>query len=244
MNLALIGHGRMGHEVEHVALEKGLKVLKVFEIGENRQGAALTKSSLKGVDVCIDFSAPESAFDNILSVAEAGVNMVVGTTGWYDRLEEVRTLVKKKGIGFLYASNFSLGINIFLQIVMDASHLFDAYGDYDVAVSEVHHQGKADSPSGTALSIGSTILKELHRKKEIFSETSHGVIKPNQLHVTSTRLGHTTGRHSVVFDSEADTIELVHTAKSRRGFAVGAIVAAEWLKGKKGFYTMRDVLHP
>ncbi len=244
MHLALIGYGRMGHEVEHVAEEKGIKVSKIFEIGENQHGVALTKSALKGVDVCIDFSSPESAFENIKAVAEAGVNIVVGTTGWYDRLEEVRGLVKKKGIGCLYATNFSLGVNLFLQIVMDASHLFDAYSDYDVAVSEVHHQGKADSPSGTALSIGTTILKELRRKNEILSEASHGVIKPNQLHVTSTRLGHTTGKHTVVFDSESDSIELVHTAKNRRGLAVGAVVAAEWLKGKKGMYTMRDVLHP
>ncbi len=234
----------MGHEVEHVAKEKGIKISKIFEIGENQQGGALTKSALKGVDVCIDFSSPEGAFENISAAADAGVNIVVGTTGWYDRLEEVRAMVKKRGIGCLYASNFSLGINLFLQIVMDAAHLFDAYADYDVAVSEVHHRGKSDSPSGTALSIGSTILKEFRRKNEILSEASHGIIKPNQLHVTSTRLGNTTGRHSVVFDSEADTIELVHSAKNRRGFAVGAIVAAEWLKGKKGFYTMRDVLHP
>jgi 4-hydroxy-tetrahydrodipicolinate reductase len=244
MNLALIGYGRMGHEVEHVAREKGLKVVKTFDIAENARGAALTRASLKGVDVCIDFSSPEAVYENICAVADAGANLVVGTTGWYSRLEEVRALVKKKGIGFLYASNFSLGVNIFLQIVLDASHLFDAYSEYDVAVTEIHHQGKSDSPSGTALSVGSTILKEIHRKKEILTETSHGTIQPHQLHISSTRLGHTTGKHSVVFDSEADTVELVHTAKSRRGFAIGAVVAAEWLKGKKGFYTMRDVLHP
>ena len=244
MQLALIGYGRMGREVEQVAQDKGLKIGKIFEIGENSRGTALSKSSLKGVDVCIDFSSPESAVDNINAVADAGVNIVVGTTGWYDKLEEIRATVKKKGIGLLYASNFSLGVNIFLQIVSDASRLFDAHKEYDVAVSEVHHQGKADSPSGTALSIGSTILKEFHRKHEILPETSHSTIKPDQLHVTSTRLGHTTGKHSVTFDSEADTIELIHTAKSRRGFAIGAVVAAEWLKGKKGFYTMRDVLHP
>ncbi|MGA9119181.1 MAG: 4-hydroxy-tetrahydrodipicolinate reductase [Bacteroidota bacterium] len=243
MNLALIGYGRMGHEVEQVARERGLKILKVFEIGENERGAALTRASLKGVDVCIDFSAQEGVYENICAVAETGANMVVGTTGWYDRLEEVRALVKKKKMGFLFASNFSLGVNIFLQIIMDASHIFDAYPEYDVAVNEIHHQGKSDSPSGTALSIGSTILKEFHRKKEILAETSHGAIKSHQLHIGSTRLGHTTGKHSVIFDSESDSIEFIHTAKNRRGFAVGAVVAAEWLKGKKGFYTMRDVLH-
>ena len=127
MHLALIGYGRMGHEVEHVAEEKGLKISKIFEIGENQHGAALTKSGLKGVDVCIDFSSPEARSRISGPSRMPGSNIVVGTTGWYDRLDEVRALVKKKKIGFLYASNFSLGVNIFLQIVMDASHLFDAY---------------------------------------------------------------------------------------------------------------------
>ena len=244
MNLALIGHGKMGKEVERVAHEKGCKVVKIFEVDENQEGSALTKEALKTVDVCIDFSSPEAALSNIEAVAECGKNIVVGTTGWYDRLDYVRKLVKEKKIGFLYASNFSLGVNIFNQIVMDAAHLFEKHAQYDVSVSEIHHQGKADSPSGTALTLGSTILQAIKRKSELVTETQHGGIKPHQLHVTSTRMGTVTGRHAVLFDSDADTIELVHTAKNRSGFAQGAIVAAEWLKGKKGFYTMRDVLLP
>ncbi len=244
MNIALVGYGKMGKEVERVAVERGIHVTKIFDVRENPEGSGLTRESLQGVDVCIDFSAPEAALANIQAVAAAGKNMVVGTTGWYDRLEDVRQLIKKKHVGFLYASNFSLGVNIFMQVVMDAAHLFDQYPEYDAAIMETHHCGKADSPSGTALSLASVVLKELRRKNEILTEPSHGRIKPGQLHVTSTRVGQTTGKHAVVFDSGADTVELIHTAKNRTGFALGAVVAAEWLKGKKGFYTMRDVLLP
>jgi 4-hydroxy-tetrahydrodipicolinate reductase len=244
MNLALIGHGKMGQEVERVAQEKGLKIVRIFEVDENQDGGALTKESLKSVDVCIEFSSPEAVLSNIEAVAECGKNIVVGTTGWYDRLDYVRKLVKEKKIGLLYAPNFSLGVNIFNQLVMDAAHLLEKYTQYDVAINEIHHRGKADSPSGTALTLGSTILQVLKRKSELVTETEHGTIKPHQIHVTSTRMGTVTGKHTVLFDSEADSIELVHTAKSRSGFAQGAIVAAEWLKGKKGFYTMRDVLLP
>lgn len=244
MNLALIGYGKMGKEVERVAQERGFKVVKVFEVDENADGGALTRENLKSVDVCIDFSSPETVLNNIEAVADCGKNIVVGTTGWYDRLDYVRKLVKEKKIGFLYATNFSLGVNIFTQIVMDAAHLFEKYPQYDVAVSETHHKGKVDSPSGTGLTLGSAILQVIKRKSELATETQHGAIKPHQLHVTSTRMGTVTGKHTVLFDSDADSIELVHTAKNRTGMAVGAIVAAEWLKGKKGFYTMRDVLLP
>jgi 4-hydroxy-tetrahydrodipicolinate reductase len=244
LNIAIIGYGRMGKEVELVAKEKGLRVASIITEENNTGGLGITPDSLKGVDVCIDFSVPTAALDNIEAVADCGKSMVVGTTGWYDRLEHVRKLVKEKKIGFLYASNFSLGVNIFSQIVMDASRLFDRYSDYDVSIHEVHHKGKADSPSGTALSLGSTILQSMKRKTELLHETPHGQIKPHQLHVTSTRIGSVTGTHTVLFDSECDSIELVHRAKGRRGFALGAVVAAEWLKGKKGFYTMRDVILP
>jgi 4-hydroxy-tetrahydrodipicolinate reductase len=244
MNIALIGYGKMGKEVEQVAKDRGLTIARIFTEENNTGGLGLTKDSLKTVDVCIDFSTPAAVLDNIEAVAECGKNMVVGTTGWYDRLESVRKIVKEKKIGLLYASNFSLGVNIFTQIVLDASHLMEKYPEYDVSVNEVHHSGKVDSPSGTALSLGSTILQSLRRKKELLTETSHGQIKPHQLHITSQRVGHVVGRHTVLFDSEFDTIELVHSAKGRRGFALGAVVAAEWIKGKKGMYTMRDVILP
>jgi 4-hydroxy-tetrahydrodipicolinate reductase len=240
--VALIGYGKMGKEIERAARDKGLRVAAVFDIDTNTGGGGLTAASLKGVDVCIDFSTPGAVLDNIHAVAACGKNIVVGTTGWYERLDEVKAVVKKQKIGLLYSSNFSLGVNIFLQIVSQAAHLLDHYPSYDVALSEVHHRGKADSPSGTALALASEITRAMKRKSEIQGEASHGAIAAHALHVTSTRVGHVPGKHSVMFDGEADTIELVHTARNRAGFAQGAVVAAGWLAGKKGIYTMRDVV--
>jgi 4-hydroxy-tetrahydrodipicolinate reductase len=242
MNIALIGYGKMGKEVETAAKGRGLTVAKVFDIHNNTGSLGLTHESLKGIDVCIEFSTPGTVFDNIAAAASCGKNIVVGTTGWYDRLDAVRKLVKESKIGFLYSPNFSLGVNIFVQVVAHAAHLMDRYTQYDAAVMESHHRAKVDSPSGTALTIAQSVLAGMKRKTEIVSETLHGQIKPNQLHVTSSRLGSVAGTHAVVFDSDADSIELVHTAKNRSGFALGAVVAAEWLRGKKGVYTMRDVI--
>jgi 4-hydroxy-tetrahydrodipicolinate reductase len=242
MNLALIGYGKMGREVELLAKEKGIKIASIFTSDNNIDGIGLTPASLKGVDICIDFSTPTSVVKNVEAIASCGKSIVVGATGWYDRMDEVKKLVKERKIGFLYAANFSLGVNLFSQLVMDAAHLFEKHSGYDVSINEVHHRGKVDSPSGTALSLASLIMQTIRRKTDILSENPHREIKLHELHVTSTRVGTINGKHTVLFDSEADTIELVHTAKNRRGFALGAIVAAEWLKGKKGFYTMRDVI--
>lgn len=242
MNIALIGYGKMGKEVEALAKEKGVKIANIFTEENNIGGGALTPEALKDVDVCIEFSTPAAVLDNIKAVATCGKNIVVGTTGWYDKLDEVKKLVAKENIGFLYATNFSLGVNLFMHIVSNASQLVDRYSDYDVAISETHHNKKADAPSGTALSLGATILKEFRRKTELLANSPEGQIQSNQLHVTSTRVGSVAGTHKVTFDSESDSIELIHTAKDRRGFALGALVAAEWLQGKKGFYTMRDVI--
>ena len=242
MKIALLGYGKMGKEVEAAAKAKGFTVSKVFDIHNNTGSLGITAESLKGIDVCIEFSTPGSVLENIAAAAACGKNIVVGTTGWYDRLDHVKKIVKESKIGFLYSPNFSLGVNVFMQIVTQAAHMMDRYAEYDAAVMESHHRGKVDSPSGTALTLASGILQGMKRKTEITSGTLQGQIKPHQLHVASTRLGSVTGTHAVVFDSEADSIELVHTAKNRSGFAVGAVVAAEWLKGKKGFYTMRDVI--
>jgi 4-hydroxy-tetrahydrodipicolinate reductase len=242
MNIALIGYGKMGKEVEAVAKERGVRIVMIFTRENNLDGAGLTKSALTNVDVCIDFSTPEAALRNIEAVVACGKNMVVGTTGWHNNLQRARELVRKHKTGLVYASNFSLGVNIFSRMVAEAARLIEPYAEYDVAISETHHAGKADSPSGTALSLASLIMQSLRRKSELMTEPAKGRIKPHQLHIASQRLGHTTGRHCVAFDSDADTIELVHTAKNRRGFAAGALVAAQWIKGKKGFYTMHDVI--
>ena len=242
MNVALIGYGTMGKEIERLAADRKITVAQIFTRENNQGGIGLTKHALHAVDVCIDFSTAMAVGSNIEMVAKYGKNIVVGTTGWHNKLEEVKKLVKTRKIGLLYSSNFSLGMNIFYQVLTSAGHLFDKSNFYDVAIHEMHHKAKADSPSGTALTLGQIVLQHLHRKKELLHEISHKQIKPEQLHITSTRVGNIIGTHRVIFDSEADSIELVHTAKNRSGFAFGALLAAEWLKGKKGVYTMKDVL--
>lgn len=242
MNIAIIGYGKMGKEVEALARERSIPVGKIFTGENNVHGSGLTKESLKNVDICIEFTSPLSVIDNIEAIAEAGKNVVVGTTGWYDHLDAITKLIKKSRTGLIYAPNFSLGINLFYHIVGTATKIFDKFDNYDVAISETHHKEKADSPSGTALALGNVIIQNMRRKKELFHEAAHTKMKPERVHITSTRVGNVVGRHSLLFDSDADSIELVHSAKNRRGFALGALIAAEWLNGKKGVYTMKDVI--
>lgn len=242
MNIGIIGYGKMGNEIERIAALRKITVKKVFTDENNMDGLGLTKQSLRDIDVCIDFTAPTAVIGNIEAVAACGKNIVVGTTGWYDKLDEVKKLVRAQKIGLLYSPNFSLGMNIFYQVLSSAAHVFEKFDFYDVAISETHHHGKADSPSGTALALGQIVLQHIRRKKEMVHETVHKTIKPEQLHVTSTRVGNVVGIHRVLFDSEGDSIELMHTAKNRSGFALGALIAAEWLRGKKGVFMMKDVL--
>jgi 4-hydroxy-tetrahydrodipicolinate reductase len=242
MNIALIGYGRMGKEIEQIASARKIPIKKIFTLENNLRAMAIVPQALKDVDVCIDFSVPSAVLENIRAVAECGKNIVVGTTGWYDNLKDVEKLVKEKKIGLLYSPNFSPGMNIFYHIITTAAHIADKFDGYDIAIQETHHRGKVDSPSGTALSMGQIVLQQIRRKKGMLHETARAAIRPDQIHVTSTRLGSVVGTHRLLLDSDADSIELIHTAKNRSGFALGAVIGAEWLKGKKGIYTMKDVV--
>jgi 4-hydroxy-tetrahydrodipicolinate reductase len=242
MNIALIGHGRTGKEIERIAIQRKIAVKQVFTSKNNKNGKGITGTSLKGIDVCIDFSAPESVLANIRAVAACRKNLVVGTTGWQKSLGEVKKLVTSGNIGFLYAPNFSVGMNVFASVLSSALRSFNKFDEYDVAIHEIHHRDKTDSPSGTALMLSAIVLEEFKKKKTILSEMVHQAVQPGQLHVTSSRLGNVAGTHKILFDSAADSIELIHTAKNQSGFALGAVIAAEWLNGKKGFYTMKDLL--
>jgi 4-hydroxy-tetrahydrodipicolinate reductase len=234
MKIALIGFGKMGREIDALAREQGETIAKVFEID-----SPVTPADLTDVDVCIDFSTLGAVLSNIRCAAEARRDIVVGTTGWDKHLGEVRNLFKESGL--LYSSNFSLGMNIFFRIAASAAELMRNSAEYDPYIEEIHHRQKADSPSGTALSLGRILLERIDRKKGILSHPPEGKIAPDQLHIASIRAGTVTGTHIVAFDSEADLIELRHTAKNRRGFALGALTAARWLRGRKGVYTMDDV---
>ena len=234
MKIALIGYGKMGKEIEAAARDRGYTIGKVFEID-----APVRADALAEIDLCIDFSTPEAVVSNIRAAIDAKRDIVVGTTGWYQHLPDFQDRVKESGL--LYSSNFSLGMNYFFRIVKRAAELMNGAPQYDPYVHEVHHRQKVDSPSGSALTLAKILLDAIERKSEILAKSPDGKISPEALHVTSTRVGVVTGTHTVAFDSEADLIELTHVAKNRRGFALGAVKAAEWLHGRKGIYTMDDV---
>jgi 4-hydroxy-tetrahydrodipicolinate reductase len=234
MKIALMGFGKMGKEIDAIAREQGEVIARVFEIDN-----PVKPQDLADVDICIEFSTPESVLPNIRAAVQAKRDIVVGTTGWHQHLEEIKRTVKDSGV--LYSSNFSLGMNIFLRLTKRAAELMNRAADYDPYIQESHHRQKVDSPSGTAISLAKILIDGIDRKKEILSKPPDGAIKPEMLHVSSTRAGMIAGIHTVGFDSEADSIELRHVAKGRRGFALGALAAARWLHGRKGVYTMDDV---
>jgi 4-hydroxy-tetrahydrodipicolinate reductase len=234
MKIALMGFGKMGKEIDAAAREQGEVIARVFEIDN-----PVKPQDLVDVDICIEFSTPQSVLPNIHAAIQAKCDIVVGTTGWHQHLDEIKNTVKDSGL--LYSSNFSLGMNIFLRLTRRAAELMNRAPEYDPYIHESHHRQKVDSPSGTAISLAKILIDGIDRKKEILSKPPEGAIRPEMLHVSSTRAGMIAGIHTVGFDSEADSIELRHVAKGRRGFALGALTAARWLHGRKGVYTMDDV---
>lgn len=244
MNIAIIGYGRMGHEVEKIAIAKGINVASIIDpSGKDATHKAIDEKSLKNADVCIDFTVPSIVLDNIKKISKLKKNIVVGTTGWYDGLDDARKIIKENNVGLIYSSNFSIGVNIFFRIIEDAAKMFNKIDDYDVYGYELHHNKKIDSPSGTAKAIGELLLKNIKRKKKLLFEKIGRKIEPDELHFASVRSGSIPGTHVVGFDSNADTIELKHIARNREGFALGAIMAAQWIQNKKGFYNINDMLN-
>jgi len=234
MRIALIGFGKMGREIDAVAREQGETVAHIFDSKH-----PLKPEMLADVDVCIEFTKPTAVLTHIYAAIEAKQDIVVGTTGWYDHVPDLQAKARESGI--LYSPNFPLGMNIFQRIVTRAAELMQNASDYDPFIHEEHHRHKADSPSGTAMRLAGILLEKIDRKKAVQTQPPSGKIESNALHVTSTRAGSITGTHTVAFDSEADSIELRHIAKNRRGFALGALAAARWLRGRHGVYTMDDV---
>jgi 4-hydroxy-tetrahydrodipicolinate reductase len=227
MKIAIIGYGKMGRMIERLALARGHEISGRFDIENNIGGAGLTAEALAGVDVAIEFSTPETAVENIRRLVSLRVPTVVGTTGWYSRLDEVRDLVGRENGALVYGANFSIGMNIFFKIAQHAASLFARSNEYAPFLLEQHHQFKKDAPSGSALVIAS-LLRE-----------SYGERTPEAV---SVRAGYVPGTHEVGFDSEADTITLTHTARSREGFAAGALLAAELIMGKRGVYEFSELL--
>ena len=259
MNIAIIGYGKMGRLLEARAIDAGHKVSAVIDpiVGEPYivngkpvMGTAAYKSidALAGPnckpDVAIEFTHPDTAPANLLFLAKEKIAAVVGTTGWYDRINEINATFTKTGTPFFWSPNFSLGMNLFYRIASYCARIFDPFPDYDVGGFEAHHNKKADSPSGTAKAIAEKMLSNMTRKKKAVYETLDRPPAADELHFASLRAGAIPGVHSLVFDSPADTIEVTHTLRNRDGLAAGAIRAAQWLHSKKagGVFTMDDML--
>ena len=227
MKIAIIGYGKMGRLVEQTAWARGHEVVARFDIDNNKRGEGLTKENLAGVEVAIEFSAPEAVVDNLRRLIALGVPAVVGTTGWYEQLDEIKQLAKQHEGTLVYGANFSVGMNLFFKIADYAAQLFARFEEYDPFLVEHHHKFKKDAPSGTAF-----VIERLMRE-------SYGDRTPHSL---SIRAGYAPGTHEVGFDSEADNVTLTHTARSRQGFAAGAVFAAEQIVKRRGVYEFSELL--
>lgn len=243
MRIALIGYGKMGREVELGATQKGHSIVaRIDPVAAEGHMREVSAAALEAADVCIEFTQPDAAVRNAQQVARLNKPIVVGTTGWYGHLAEVEKSVLEAGSALVYAPNFSLGVNLFYRIAETAAVLFNRFEEYDVCGLEMHHRKKVDSPSGTARKLEEIVLKSFPRKNRLLSDSVNRAIEPEEFHLVSLRAGHFPGTHSLKFDAAADTVELTHTARSRAGFASGALLAAEWIVGRKGFYTFEQVL--
>lgn len=245
MKIALLGYGKMGKAIEKIAEVKNHEI--VYRVDLNNAFDFLP-ISLQNVDVAIDFSMPTAAVDNILKCFEAKVPIVVGTTGWYDQFDLIKEKCLNENQSLVHSTNFSIGVNIFYKLNKILSSMMANYSDYDVMIEEIHHTQKKDHPSGTALTLAKHILKDNQRKDKIKdrlifdSKQASQSVKPNELLIESMREGDVTGTHTVRYESVIDSISITHDAKSRYGFAKGALLAAEWIVDKKGIYTMDDIL--
>ncbi len=246
MKIALVGYGKMGRMVEAAAKEAGHTIVaRIDPFAPDADAKSVAESAtLAEADVAIEFTSPATALANVRAIAAAGVSVVVGSTGWLASLDEAGAAVEKAGTSLLWSSNFSLGVNLFYRIAAYAAKLADPFAEYDVGGWEAHHNKKADSPSGTAKTLVERVLASMTRKKRAVYETLDRPPAADELHYPSLRVGAVPGTHSLFFDSTADTIEITHTARSREGFARGAVRAAEWLtrERRRGVFTMDDAL--
>ena len=236
MNIALLGYGKMGKEIEKAAIERGHSI--VLKVDVNNANT-FTLSELKEADVAIEFSTPSTAISNMYKCFDAGVPVVVGTTGWLEQLNEVKQKCVDTNQTLFYASNYSIGVNLFFKLNEYLAKLMNAFPNYNVAMEEIHHIHKLDAPSGTAISLADQILGKIDRKNNWVNTVEKD---QKELSIISKRIDEVPGTHTVTYQSAVDEISMTHTAHNRTGFAVGAVVAAEWLKGKKGVFGMNDLM--
>jgi 4-hydroxy-tetrahydrodipicolinate reductase len=237
MNIALIGYGKMGHAIESIAIEKNHKIVLAISSANQHE---LTEANLRKADAAIEFTNPHSAVNNVLMCINAGVPVVCGSTGWLQDWDKVATACKEKNGTLLYASNFSVGVNIFFELNKKLAMLMANRNDYHPAIEEIHHTAKKDAPSGTAITLAEQIIENIPSKN---SWVNDSLAKNDEISIVSKRIDPAPGTHHVKYHSAVDDIEIIHTAHSRQGFAAGALLAAEYIFGKHGIFTMADVLN-
>ena len=236
MKIALIGYGKMGKAIEEIALQRGHEI--VLKVGiENLEDNTI--NNIRKADVAIEFTGPESAFENVMRCIEAGIPVVCGSTGWLARYEEAKNACLVHKSALLYASNFSVGVNIFFAINKRLAELMAPHTEYEISLTEVHHTEKKDAPSGTAITLAEQILDKNTRKKQWVNQPG---TRPEDLTIISERIDPAPGTHIITYTSAIDDIEIKHTAHNRKGFATGAVLAAEFIREKKGIFNMSDVL--
>jgi 4-hydroxy-tetrahydrodipicolinate reductase len=226
LNLALLGTGKMGKAIQEIAAERSFHVKLVLDQFSNAHGQGITAQNFRGIDVCLDFTTPAAVVDNVRAVAALGCPLVMGTTGWHDKADELRVIVEQAGTGLVYAPNFSIGVQLFYRAARAAAALVAEFPMYEPFIIESHHHFKKDAPSGTAIELKRQVQPAFGKR---------------EVPVTSVRAGYIPGIHELGFDSEADTILLRHTARSRRGFAEGALYAARWIASRKGFFRFAEI---
>jgi 4-hydroxy-tetrahydrodipicolinate reductase len=236
MKIALLGYGKMGKEIEKIALERGHEIVVTIDVDNQDE---CTVDNLKKADVAIDFSTPVSAFANISICFDAKIPVICGTTGWLDKIDQIWEMCKQKNQTFFYASNFSLGVNIFFALNRYLSGLMNNFPDYDIEMEEIHHIHKLDAPSGTAITLANDIISGLERKEkwELNKASDNKALK-----IIAVRENEVPGTHIINWNSSVDRIQITHEAKNRKGLALGAILAAEFVKDKKGIYSMEDMI--
>lgn len=236
MKLALVGYGKMGKAIHEIVKERGHEVPLIIDLNNIQD---LSADNLKQVDVVIEFTSPHTAYNNVKFCLEQGTPVVCGSTGWLEHLDEMKQLAQQKQTALIVASNFSVGVNIFFEINKRLAALMNAHKEYEITLKEIHHTQKKDAPSGTAISLAEQILEQIGRKSKWVNEKA---LQADELSIISERIDPAPGTHTVTYSSTIDDIEITHTAHNRTGFALGAVLAAEFLKGKQGFFGMKEVL--
>jgi len=236
MKIALLGYGKMGHEIEKICAKMDHEITMIIDSEDDWEKSGF---GLKEVDVAFEFSQPDTVEKNIYRCFDAGVPVVVGTTGWVDEIEQVKKVCNQRNQTLFYSTNFSIGVNLFFDLNGHLAKLMSKRSEYEISIEETHHVLKKDVPSGTAIVLANDIIQNIGRLAKWVIKNPD---KPEELGIRSFRVENVPGTHKVRYESENDMIEIVHTAKNRRGFAIGAIMAAEWLTGKKGYFEMKDML--